>query len=328
MDFTSIDIESEMQRERDRPYTGNSIDEIKSLSRKFLFLAPLYMSCFTWFAGVDTDMRVENYLEIAYSVALLMLFDKLCKHVWVTFLILSILIFTTDVSLEYTGFKYAMYGVAWVIALKMCDHEDSRMLFPVFVLLQRPSEFLDSITDINSQKYVHAVCASIAVMYSIAFHRKWTLIESGDCVNVCPPAGNLRNFLRWTMVFYTSHSVIHHSSLQMVPNDIEHQFDIYKFLEINNVVFQFKDTISFVILVITSCQMIRSFTWRTTAIVNMVVVLCLSIGIHVVKSRYALSVMTQCLRTMDRYIFEPNYIVAFSMKDPMAWRYLMYKYYE
>ena len=252
-----------LEERRYRKYTGSNFNEYVLLTKKFFLLCPIFLCGFCCNHYVYLNNNIFNYkntlIHIGSSV-FIVCFDRIIQYPSISvvlFLILSLSI-NNDIVF-YIFHQYLIYGIIWIIAIKLCDFEDGQRLYPGYSLLHTPSIYINRFFE-NYSRFYLIIPYSIILVYTLLFHQKWK-----HEYNYESHISEKSKYWWFAMLslFTLSHWVC---SDQLTQKNIilkDEIFDIYKILDIEYL--QYKGIYTFVIMFITNSQIFTNFSWRILA---------------------------------------------------------------
>lgn len=259
------DIEIVIEERRHRPYSGSNLNEYILLTKKFCLIAPLFLSafCCTNYAYNDYPLTPENVsIQLGVSLAIVST-DRFFQCPIITFVLwASIAMIVNSPILYYVYHQYILYGVAWFIAIKLCDFEDGQRLFPGFALLHTPSLYINILFHYYHIRFLLFVPYFVILVYMSIFHQKWKH-EYTYSLNI-----SKKSQMWWFCVMSVlciSHWTCFSQLTSLNIIDKNELFDIYKYLDIEYV--RFKGICTFVIMFITNSQVFAGLSWRTLSLV-------------------------------------------------------------
>lgn len=258
------DIEIVIEERRHRPYSGSNLNEYILLTKKFCLIAPLFLSgfCCTNYMYNDYQLTPENIsLQLGVSLAIISI-DRFLQWPFVTFLLWVVISLAVNNPIVYYVFhQWILYGIVWIIAIKLCDFEDGQRLFPGFALLHTPSIYINILFSNYENRFFLLVPYFVILTYTLVFHQKWKH-EYTYSLNVSKKSQSW--WLGVMGVLCVSHWVCFSQLTSLNIIDKNELFDIYKYLDIEYI--KFKGICTFVIMFITNSQVFSSVSWRTLSL--------------------------------------------------------------
>lgn len=261
-----------LEERRYRNYTGSIFSEYIILTKKFILLSPLYLCgfCCTHYRYDNYKLNELNFLHHVLISTSILCVDRFIQYPACTIIFFSILSITINNDiLFYIYHQYLIYGIVWIIGIKLCDFEDAQRLFPGFSLLHTPSIYLNRFFKNYSQHFL-IIPYSVILIYTLLFHQKWKHDYNYES-NISE-----KSKFWWfcsMSIFSLSHWIC---SIQLTNKNIilnNEIFDIYKYLDIEYL--QYKGIYTFVIMFITNSQIFSNFSWRILAFCLGVLILTL-----------------------------------------------------
>lgn len=311
------DIEIVIEERRHRPYSGSNLNEYILLTKKFCLVAPLFLSgfCCANYRYNDYDFTATNFSVQIITSLFIVCVDRCIQWPVITFGILSILAMSINNSIVYYVFhQYVLYGLVWIIAIKLCDFEDGQRLFPGFALLHTPSIYINILLGEYKNRFLLLVPYTIIMIYVSIFHQKWKH-EYIYSLNV-----SKKSQTWWFVVMSVlcvSHWVCFSQLTRLNIIDRNEIFDIYKYLDIEYV--QFKGICTFVIMFVTNSQVFSNLSWRSLSLILGLILAILKVLDYTCTFDRGYNFIDTLSFGMTFYLFEPLNALVYTAINRTNW---------
>lgn len=318
MEEFQLDMEDSMSNIKNRNYSGSQWNEFILVFKKYILLMPLFLSAYICSNSttIDYNKNIKTQTLLLSIGACMSILNQINKYPIVTILILATLHFSLNNEVySYVYFEYLLYGIAWNVALKLCDYEDASLLFPGFALLHTPSLYVVSYTE-SHMKLVQGLCMCVMLIYVMLFHQKIK-----DCFNTDTHFSK-KSELWWGAmgnVFLCSSTFLFHMCLTNTRNTFETLFDFYHFFEIDFL--KYKGLCTFVVMFITNSQLFKHFTWKIPVYIMLISYIILFTLKLVLNNNNG--VLDTVALGVHHYLTEPSYTIMYACLERKTWQHLV-----
>lgn len=307
-----------LEERRYRNYSGSNIQEYFLLTKKFLLIMPLFLSGFCCFhykydSFIYGDFNIIIHILSSFFIVLL---DRFVIYPSITLSILSIISIIVNNHVFYFVFhQYILYGIIWIIAIKLCDYEDGQRLYPGFALLQTPSIYINHFFRNYSHFYL-SILYFIILLYTLIFHQKWKHEYS---FHSHISTKNKYWWFSFLSMFSISHWICSNQLTKKNVIENDEIFDIYKYFDIEYI--KYKGLYTFIIMFITNSQIFTNFSWKILAFFLSFILLLLQI-LNMVKHHLFKgdsSLLDTLAFGVSHMMFEPINMLIYTIINRENW---------
>lgn len=310
-----------LEERRYRKYSGSNFNEYVILTKKFILLCPLFLCGFCCNHYIYVNNNVLNYkntlIHISTSLFIVCI-DRILTYPSLSIILFSILALSINNDIVFYLFhQYLIYGILWIIAIKLCDFEDGQRLYPGFSLLHTPSIYINRLFE-NYNRFYLIIPYTVLLVYTLLFHQKWKHEYNYESHISEKPK-------HWWFILLSLFCISHWAcSDQLTQKNIIYKdeiFDIYKFLDIEYL--QYKGIYTFVIMFITNSQIFTNFSWRILAYVFATLFLILMFIDNYLNFDKKYNLIDTLAFGMSYFMFEPINILIYTVISRENWWFIV-----